>query len=91
MLANQGPGFQSEIEMFPFGIFSDISNLRFRKNYVLSCEALRFLSKYGLTCLCPFSSFRACPLQHGYAHLEGNTIMTTDVTVIFPWLQQKVM
>ena len=37
MLANQGSGFQSEIEMFPFGIFSDITNLRLRKNYVLSC------------------------------------------------------
>ena len=50
-----------------FRIFSDITNLKFRKNYVLSCEALGFLSKYGLRCFYLVSSFKACPIQHGYA------------------------
>ena len=69
MLANQGPGFQSKIEMFSFGIFSDITDRRFRQNYVLSWEALELLSKYGyLRFFYLFSSFRACPIQHRYAH-----------------------
>ena len=39
MLANKGPGFQSEIEIIYFGKFSDIiTNLRYRQNYVLSCD-----------------------------------------------------
>ena len=49
MLANPGPGIGlSEIKIFSFGLFSDITNVRFRQNYVLSCEALGFLSNYGL-------------------------------------------
>ena len=59
MFVNQVPGFQSEVEMFSFGIFNDITSLRLGQNYVLSCEALEVLRKYGLRCFYPFSSFRA--------------------------------
>ena len=89
MLANQGSGLQSKIDMFSFGTFSDITNLRSRQNCV-ELRSVRIFVKVWFEMFYPFSSFKTCPIQRGCAHLEGKTIMATDVTVIFP-RQQKVM